>query len=368
MPIVVCFFIEMKAGKLSTNFTAQRLDNTLCHSVDNCTPYCKYCNCSAHWLLLLNHFSKNNYLNIYIMSSKQEIIANIYYDKGGFGSKAITLKDARAKDKTITMQDVEDFFKKNVDIKRKQRGQNSFVAPHNNYSHQLDLFFISSEDIEPTQKFRAGLVMIDVLSKYAVVVLIKSKTPPDIIAGTMEGLQKMKAKPKMIYTDDERGIASAEFKEYVDGEGIELYRTRNHPAFAERFIRTFKDKLFKRVENDEKKGKAVQWVDYIFEITLTYNNKDVHSATGLTPHEARKEKNDFKAKLNVSVKARKERTYPSLMRKKAITEKERTSNWLAGEYVVEEFFEKLNQKYYRLTGYNRPLMRHELLIYIIKIL
>ena len=298
---------------------------------------------------------------IYIMSSKQDIIANIYYDKGGFGSKAITLKDARAKDKTITMQDVEDFFKKNVEIKRKQRGQNSFIAPHNNYSYQLDVVFISSEDIETTQKFRAGLVMIDVLSKYAVVVPIKSKTPPDIIAGTMEGLQKMKAKPK--------GIASAEFKEYVDGEGIELYRTRNHPAFAERFIRTFKDKLFKRVENDEKKGKAVQWVDYIFEIMLTYNNKDVHSATGLTPNEARKEKNEFKAKLNVSVKARKERTYHSLeigdkvkiMRKKAITEKERTSNWLAGEYVVEEIFEKLNQKYYRLTGYNRPLMRHELL-------
>ena len=32
--------------------------------------------------------------------------------------------------------------------------------------------------------------MIDVLSKYAVVVPIKSKTPPDIIAGTMEGLQQ----------------------------------------------------------------------------------------------------------------------------------------------------------------------------------
>ena len=37
---------------------------------------------------------------------------------------------------------------------------------------------------------------------------------------------------------------------------------------------------------------------------LTYN-KDVHSATGLTPNEARKEKNEFKAKLNVSVKASK---------------------------------------------------------------
>ena len=30
---------------------------------------------------------------------------------------------------------------------------------------QLDLFFISNKYIEATQKFRAGLVMIDVLSK-----------------------------------------------------------------------------------------------------------------------------------------------------------------------------------------------------------
>ena len=34
------------------------------------------------------------------MSSTQEIIANIYFDKGGFGSKAVTLRDAREKDKT----------------------------------------------------------------------------------------------------------------------------------------------------------------------------------------------------------------------------------------------------------------------------
>ena len=133
------------------------------------------------------------------MSTKQEIIADIYYDKSGFSSKATTLKDAREKDKNITMKDVEVFFRKNVEIKKKPRGQNSFVAPYNNHTYQLDLFFISSEDIETTQKFRAGLVLIDVLSKYAVVVPIKSKTPPDIIAGTMEGLQKMKAKPKIIY-------------------------------------------------------------------------------------------------------------------------------------------------------------------------
>ena len=52
--------------------------------------------------------------------NKQKIISDIYYDRSGFGSKQTTLKDAREKDKTITMQDVEQFFKKNVEIKRKQ--------------------------------------------------------------------------------------------------------------------------------------------------------------------------------------------------------------------------------------------------------
>ena len=304
------------------------------------------------------------------MSDKQKIINDIYFDRSGYGSKATTLKDARQKDKSITMDDVNDFCRKNVEIKRKPRGTNSFVAPHNNHTYQIDLFFISKDDIETTQKVRAGLVCIDVLSKFAVVVPIKSKETTDVVAGTMEALQKMGAKPKMIYTDDEKAIASSDFKQYVEDEGIELYRTRGHPAFSERFIRTFKDKLFKRVEADEKKGKDnIQWTDYILEIMLTYNNKDIHSSTGQTPNEARKKKNEYTSVLNVSMKAKKERTYPELnvgdkvkiLRKKAITEKERTSHFLKGEYVVEEITTKLKQKYYKLTDYPRPLMRHDLL-------
>ena len=302
------------------------------------------------------------------MSEKQKVIYDTYFDRSGYGSKSNTLKDAKKKDSSITMADVEEFFKKNVEVKKKPRGQNSFTAPYNNHTYQLDLFFISKDDIEATQKFRAGLVMIDVLSKYAVVVPIKSKDAPDVIAGTMEGLEKMKAKPKIIYSDDEGSLSGNDFKQLVEDKGIELYR--GHPAFAERFIRTYKDMLFKRVEADEKKGKEnIQWVDYILEIMLTYNNKMKHSATGMTPNEARKKDNELKAKLNVANKARKERVYPSLevgdkvkiVRKKAITEKERTSHFLKGEYTVEAINEKLGQKYYKLADYPRALLRHEIL-------
>ena len=240
------------------------------------------------------------------MSEKQKIISDIYNDKSGFGSKKVTLEDAKKKDPTIKMSDVETFFKKNIEIKQKPRGMNSFVAPKNNHTYQIDLFFVGYYDFDKEQKFRGGLVCIDVLSKYAVVVPIASKNEPDVIEATKKALEKMGKKPKIIYTDDERAIAGGDFKDYIEGENIELYRSRGHPAFAERFIRTYKDMLFKRVEADEKRNKQnIQWVDYNLEIMLTYNEKMKHSATGMTPKEARKDKNEFRAMINVASKAKK---------------------------------------------------------------
>jgi len=69
------------------------------------------------------------------------------------------------------------------------------------------------------------------------------------------------------------------------------------------------------------------------------------------------------------MKTKKQRFYPELSvgnkikikRKKATTEKERTSDYLKGEYTVEFINEKLNQIYYILKGYNKPPLRYELL-------
>ena len=45
---------------------------------------------------------------------------------------------------------------------------------------------------------------------------------------------------------------------------------------------------------------------------LTYNDKMKHSATGMTPNQARKEKHEFRAMINVASKAKKEHFYPEL--------------------------------------------------------
>ena len=118
------------------------------------------------------------------------------------------------------------------------------------------MFFISSNDLE-NQKFRIGLVLIDIFTKYATVIPIKSKQPPNVLAGLMEGINKMSKKPRMLYSDEEGSLHSKTISEYLEDENIEIHRTRGHPAFAERFIKTYKDKLFKRVEADKRKERKI---------------------------------------------------------------------------------------------------------------
>ena len=43
----VKFEIELNNCKLTSYFTAQRLDNNFAHTIDNCQAWCVYCNCSA---------------------------------------------------------------------------------------------------------------------------------------------------------------------------------------------------------------------------------------------------------------------------------------------------------------------------------
>ena len=47
----------------------------------------------------------------------KETIENIYYDPGGFGTVYETYKDAKAKNKLVTLDSVKDWFTTNVERK-----------------------------------------------------------------------------------------------------------------------------------------------------------------------------------------------------------------------------------------------------------
>ena len=225
----------------------------------------------------------------------------------------------------------------------------------------MDLFFINDLD---EQKFEVGVLMIDVFDKLMHMVPIKSKQEGDVASGMTE-LNKMGKKPAIIYTDDEGALNKEAIQKCLKDENIEHHRTRAHPSLSERAIRTFKDMLYRRVEADEKKGKHnIQWPEYILEILLIETLGD-----GIYAKRCPKPSNQFKVKVNLPMKGKKNRVYPELdvgdevkiFRKRKPNEKERVSNWSQNIYTIENVESKLGQRYYRVEGNNRQYLRFELL-------
>ena len=68
------------------------------------------------------------------------IISKIYFDRSGYGSIQTTCQDAKKRAQSIAINDVRDWFKKNVEQKKQLRGQNSFIPPYPFYEFQFHLF------------------------------------------------------------------------------------------------------------------------------------------------------------------------------------------------------------------------------------
>ena len=302
--------------------------------------------------------------------TKDEILSFIYLDPAGYGSAAETYKDARKKDKTITMQDVKEFIAKHQDQKKQLRGYNSFIAHGPKEEYQVDLFFMPKKDF-PTETFIGGVIAIDIFTKFIAIVPIKTKTIPEILEAIKEILKKM-GKPQTIYSDNEGAwSAGTEISKYFKDEGIRHIITLSHPAFSERVIRTIKNQIYKRV----KPPTETNWTELLYPIVAKYNYKSVHSSTGFTPAEAEKSRNHTHVKLNMEMRKKQTRLYPEIEigdyvkihRTKDKLDKENVSTWSDKKYEVKNIEESHGQKLYYLDGYKQNgrtvgLLRHDILL------
>ena len=95
----------------------------------------------------------------------------------------------------------------------------------------------------------------------------------------------------------------------------------------------------------------------------------ISSITKLTPSEAREPKNTFDVKINLELHRRHTRKYPiieigdkvKIYKKKNKFDKENKPVWLTGVHRVEEITKKFGQKFYKVSGFSKLLMRAELL-------
>jgi hypothetical protein len=180
----------------------------------------------------------------------------------------------------------------------------------------------------------------------------------------------MRGTPTILYTDEEPSFSTSYMKEYYEEEGIKQYITRNHAAFAERFIRTYKALLYKRIDIITNMNIVdPQWTAYNEQVLETYNEKLVHSSTKMAIADAMIDTNQLDVKAHMEPKAKHKGKYPPLnvddsgkiLRKKKVNEKERQSFWSPATHKVASISEHFGQQYYKVVGTDRDYIRGELL-------
>ena len=303
-----------------------------------------------------------------LTEAKIKAIERAWNDDAGFGSIAQTVREAKKYEPSVTAGDFKEWkAKQDVGQKAKMRGMNSFIADKPREEYQMDLFFMSDQDLE--RKFTIALLMVDIFTKWTQVVQVPSKLWPDVLEGIKKLIPMMGGKPKTIYSDDEGAFSkSTEIQKYFEDEDIRHLVTRSHAPVAERQIRTFKDMIYKRLEAPKNEGK--QWFELLDQVLLTYNRQRVHSSTQMTPHEARQNNNQQVVKFNLELKRQHGRKYPEISvgdtvkvyKKKDKLDKERVSNYWPKKYKVEAIETSFGQKFYKVEGFKKVLMRSELLL------
>jgi hypothetical protein len=297
------------------------------------------------------------------MADKDKIISSVYHDF--YGSMQDTFREAKKKDRSITYDDVKDWFARSFVKKKNLTGYNSFIADEPFEEFQIDLFFVN--DLA-NQNYKIGLLMIDIFSKYMTVVPLKTKQPSDVLEGIKKGFENMGEKPTSIYSDDEGAFNSKEIQNYLLTNHIQHLITRGHAPVAERGIRTIKDLIYRRME----KSPDAQWTDtnILSNALTTYNYRMVQRNTRMTPDKARNRKNILTVKVNLELHAKHKRKYPEIKvgddvriyTKKKNFQKERVPVWSEAVFEVEEITENYNQKFFHVKGKDKPYMRHEILL------
>ena len=302
-----------------------------------------------------------------LTEAKIKAIERAWNDDAGFGSVRDTVKEAKKYDPSVTVDDFKVWkAKQDVGQKAKMRGQNSFVADKPKEEYQMDLFFMADQDLE--RQFTIALLMVDIFTKWTQVVMVPGKKWWQVLPGIKKLIPMMGGKPKTFYSDDEGAFISNEIQKYFKDEDIRHLVTKSHAPVAERQIRTFKNMIYKRLEAPKNEEK--QWFDLLDQVLVTYNRQRVHSSTQMTPHEARQNNNQQVVKFNLELKRQHGRKYPEISvgdtvkvyKKKTKLDKERVSHYLPKKFKVVEIQTSLGQKFYKVEGRERTLMRSELLL------
>ena len=222
------------------------------------------------------------------MRTKKDLLISIYFDPAhpsSFSSVKKLYTAAKARNLNITLRDVQ-LFLQNIrtytSFKPVQRNfqRRKIIVRGKNDQWQLDLIVIPK-----LREYNDGyvniLAVIDCFSRFAYVEPMISKSANETLLAFKRILRRARTKPRLIQTDlgsEFKGI----FTQFLRKNGMHQFSTSQDPkcAIVERFIRTFKTRLFKYMKANNTK----RYIDVLQTIIYSYNCSK-HRTLGLSPIE-----------------------------------------------------------------------------------
>ena len=119
-------------------------------------------------------------------------------------------------------------------------------------------------------RFRFLLYVIDIYSKYAWVALLKDEKGESIVNAFQKNLKESAKTPRKIWVDKGSEFYNFHFEKWLKDNNIEMYSAHNEgkSVFAERSIRTIKNKIYKYMTSISKNV----YVDKLDDIINEYSN------------------------------------------------------------------------------------------------
>ena len=211
---------------------------------------------------------------------------------------------------------------------------NSFLSPGAKFEFEIDIMDVLAGDGDC---IRYGLCAIDNFTKMVSVIPTKNRSPSEIIRGFKLIVEDL-GKPKQLHSDEDSSLRSTEFFRFISENNIKTIQTSSHAHTNERFIGTFEDNLYRRL--DGLKQDKNQWVKHVSGIVTKYTNT-THATIGIKPVGAVKKKHIW-VNWHLQNKSKKNRPYDEIkkgdmvrtMFKNNKFDKAHMPNWSSEEYKV----------------------------------
>ena len=214
-------------------------------------------------------------------------------------------------------------------------------------------------------EFKYALFAYDVFSKKLSVTPLKNQTSQTTANSLKRIFEEDIGLPLQVY-NDEGGEFVKHFSEKLKYYDVEQKTSRTPPAFVERAIRTFKEKVLKR----QKTLKIKDWVDTAKFVVDQYNDTE-HTTTEVAPNDAAVAKYEDVVRENIEKNATFNRKYDKVEEgdiAKVFKKPGKYSefgfdfdHWKPGTSTVDGYnHDGEGTQTYQLSGIARPLMRHEL--------